>query len=86
MKIELSPSGNFRLFPKEDCNCSLEVPASAVGAAAILSILQEQSYNGGRARIGEPSFPTQAQLNEFLRKRKENTFAKYNIMDLEIDL
>ena len=82
MKIELTPSGYFRLHQTD--TVSVEIPVSAAGAEAIARILRERQY-APRPKIGTPAFPTQHVINIWM---KEDARRKYEAerADLGIDL
>ena len=90
MRIELAPSGAFRLFPKDGADVSIEVPNDERGLRAMYRILSAQQYNGGCARIGTESFPTQAQLKLWIEGRAAQEYEKYRELyaldGLEIEL
>ena len=89
MKIELSATGDFfRVYPKDDSPCAVEVAISDSGARAIAEILFAQ--RSSRPVIGTASFPTQAQIHKFLRERVEEekaaVAARLDDLDLKINL
>lgn len=83
MRVELSPDSQcIRVYPKDDARAGIDMHPYNAGRA-IFEILLAQKMNHGRAQIGTPSFPTQAQHNKFIENKIADKFAA---LDLEIDL
>lgn len=65
MEISLAPDGSLRLHTS--ARTYLDIPPTALGAHAIRNILQERSYTSNDQRIGTRAFPTQAQVDAWLK-------------------
>jgi hypothetical protein len=62
-RVDLAPSGKIRLWYDEFT--AVELPSSLVGLDILREILQHAQL--GRAKIAQPSAPTQAQVDEYVR-------------------
>lgn len=94
MEISLAPDGSLRLHTS--ARTFLDIPPTAFGAHAIRNILQERSYTSNDQRIGTKAFPTQDQVDKWLkttgrRLREENEaaelaekLAKMGLSDLDL--
>ena len=72
LRIELSPSGGFRLWTSESTH--VDLPNDSRATASIAKILRARQMAVQPPKIGTPGFPTQHAVDLWLREQADRRY------------